>query len=427
MLAVRGPRGDGLPQAQIIATFERRLENHPDFELARVRCATSTASPRSASTTSFGHEPMLGNQAWDCAELLAQHTDPGYAEHGQLTVTYLTDAHRACAAQLARWMHESAASTRSRSTRSATSSASITAATARRQAPAHRLALRHRAQRRQVRRPARHLRADGLRARAAPRRPAPALRLRGRRLRRGGRPALQGDLPRLGRADRPVRSAPGSTSKTPTASRCARRCSTPACRPRRRRSPRCSATRRLPRLRRGAHRAGAGAQPSSDLPLGVVTSINGGVRFAGEVRRHGQPRRHHADGPRGATPRPRSPSSRLLPREARRASEPNLVGTDGHARGAERLDQRRARPLPASASTSAPPPTPVRDALRRRRARRAAGDLRAARRCSYTHRGNDARRRRAERARLAAALGARGRRRSACRCTACPAAPATTR
>src|SRR4051812_8705741 len=34
MLAVRGPRGTGLTKAQIIATFERRLENHPDFELA---------------------------------------------------------------------------------------------------------------------------------------------------------------------------------------------------------------------------------------------------------------------------------------------------------------------------------------------------------------------------------------------------------
>src|SRR5574337_338421 len=34
VLAVRGPRGTGLAKTQIIATFERRLENHPDFELA---------------------------------------------------------------------------------------------------------------------------------------------------------------------------------------------------------------------------------------------------------------------------------------------------------------------------------------------------------------------------------------------------------
>ncbi len=37
---------------------------------------------------------------------LAVHTDPGYAEKGQLTVTYLTDAHRACAAQIAAWMRD---------------------------------------------------------------------------------------------------------------------------------------------------------------------------------------------------------------------------------------------------------------------------------------------------------------------------------
>jgi len=44
---------------------------------------------------------------WDWAEALAAHSEPGYAERGELTVTYLTDAHRACAAQLAAWMRES--------------------------------------------------------------------------------------------------------------------------------------------------------------------------------------------------------------------------------------------------------------------------------------------------------------------------------
>ena len=42
---------------------------------------------------------------WDWQEALAQHSDPGYAEQGQLTVTYLTDAHRACAAQISTDMH----------------------------------------------------------------------------------------------------------------------------------------------------------------------------------------------------------------------------------------------------------------------------------------------------------------------------------
>ncbi len=104
-LAVRGPRGAGLHRHEIIKTFERRLANHPDFELAEcIRNIHRIAEIRLSDK--FGVEPTQGNQAWDCAELLARHTDPGYGERGELTVTYLTDAHRACAAQLKAWMLE---------------------------------------------------------------------------------------------------------------------------------------------------------------------------------------------------------------------------------------------------------------------------------------------------------------------------------
>jgi len=104
-LAVRGPRGAGLHRHEIIRTFERRVGNHPDFELAEcIRNIHRIAEIR--LNDKFGVEPVLGNQVWDCAELLAQHTDPGYAERGELTVTYLTDAHRACAAQLGSWMQD---------------------------------------------------------------------------------------------------------------------------------------------------------------------------------------------------------------------------------------------------------------------------------------------------------------------------------
>ena len=104
-LAVRGPRGLGLDRHAIIRTFERRLAGHPDFELAEcVRNIHRIAEIR--LNDKFGVSPTLGNQAWDCAELLSQHTDPGYAERGELTVTYLTDAHRACAAQIKSWMLE---------------------------------------------------------------------------------------------------------------------------------------------------------------------------------------------------------------------------------------------------------------------------------------------------------------------------------
>jgi N-carbamoyl-L-amino-acid hydrolase len=105
VLAVRGPRGTGLTRAQIISTFERRLENHPDFELAEcIRNIHRIAEIRLEDK--FGAPPDLGNQVWDWAERLSTNSDPGYAERGELTVTYLTDAHRACAQRISHWMRE---------------------------------------------------------------------------------------------------------------------------------------------------------------------------------------------------------------------------------------------------------------------------------------------------------------------------------
>jgi N-carbamoyl-L-amino-acid hydrolase len=103
ILAVRGPRGTGLTKSEIIATFERRLHNPVDFERAEcLRNIHRIAEIR--LNDKFGFEPTLGNAVWDWHEALAQHTDPGCAELGQLTVTYLTDAHRACAVQLQQQM-----------------------------------------------------------------------------------------------------------------------------------------------------------------------------------------------------------------------------------------------------------------------------------------------------------------------------------
>jgi N-carbamoyl-L-amino-acid hydrolase len=105
ILAVRGPRGAGLSKAEIIATFERRLGHPVDFE--RDECLRNIHRIAEIRLDDkFGYEPVLGNRVWDWAEKLAQHSDPGYAERGQLTVTYLTDAHRACAQRLAHWMRE---------------------------------------------------------------------------------------------------------------------------------------------------------------------------------------------------------------------------------------------------------------------------------------------------------------------------------
>lgn len=106
ILAVRGPRGTGLNKQQIIDTFARRLANHPEFERAEaLRNIHRIAEIR--LNEKFGAEPLLGNDVWDWHERLAQHSDAGYAERGQLTVTYLTDAHRACAQRISHWMRES--------------------------------------------------------------------------------------------------------------------------------------------------------------------------------------------------------------------------------------------------------------------------------------------------------------------------------
>jgi beta-ureidopropionase / N-carbamoyl-L-amino-acid hydrolase len=105
ILAVRGPRGDGLGKDEILATFARRLDNPADFELAEaLRNVHRIAEIRLDER--FGAEPALGNLVWDWAEQLAVHSDPGFAERGELTVTYLTDAHRACARRLVAWMRD---------------------------------------------------------------------------------------------------------------------------------------------------------------------------------------------------------------------------------------------------------------------------------------------------------------------------------
>ncbi|WP_353619163.1 M20/M25/M40 family metallo-hydrolase, partial [Paracidovorax cattleyae] len=94
-----------MPRQEIIETFARRLDSHPDAEFAEaLRNIHRIAEIR--LNDKFGVEPALGNDVWDWQEKLAQHSDPGFAEKGQLTVTYLTDAHRACAQRISHWMRD---------------------------------------------------------------------------------------------------------------------------------------------------------------------------------------------------------------------------------------------------------------------------------------------------------------------------------
>ena len=99
IVAVRGPRGVGMQKAEIIATLERRLHGHPDYELQEcLRNVHRIAEIR--LNDKFGASTERGHQVWDWQETLAQYSDPGFAELGQLTVTYLTEAHRACAQRI---------------------------------------------------------------------------------------------------------------------------------------------------------------------------------------------------------------------------------------------------------------------------------------------------------------------------------------
>lgn len=105
ILAVRGPRGAGLTRTQIVATLARRLQGHPDVELAEcLRQVDRIAELR--LNDRFASQPADGNRVWDWAEALAEYSDPPFRQAGQLTVTYLTAAHQACAQRLLGWLRE---------------------------------------------------------------------------------------------------------------------------------------------------------------------------------------------------------------------------------------------------------------------------------------------------------------------------------
>lgn len=103
IMATRGPRGAGLGRGEILAAFERRIESAVTAERAEaLRQVNRIAELR--LNDKFGQQPTLGNAIWDQHEALARFSDEGYAQTRQLTVTYMTPAHQACARQIADWM-----------------------------------------------------------------------------------------------------------------------------------------------------------------------------------------------------------------------------------------------------------------------------------------------------------------------------------
>ena len=101
IVAVRGPRGDALTRAEIIAALQRRLASHPELEFAEcLRQVHRIAEIRLAERLDAA--PLRGRAVLARADELAAFSESPDA----LTVTYLSPAHRDCARTLERWMRE---------------------------------------------------------------------------------------------------------------------------------------------------------------------------------------------------------------------------------------------------------------------------------------------------------------------------------
>lgn len=106
ILAVRGPRGTGLTRQQIIDTWERRLLDSPEAERQEcLRQIHRIAEMRLHER--FGVSTPAGDRVWDDCEALAAHSE---IDDG-LTVTFLSPAHRACAQALVAMMREAGCDT----------------------------------------------------------------------------------------------------------------------------------------------------------------------------------------------------------------------------------------------------------------------------------------------------------------------------
>ena len=92
ILAVRGPRGTGLSRQEIIQTWERRLLDSEASEREEcLRQIHRIAEMRLYER--FGMQTTDGDQVWDDCQRLAEHSETSDG----LTVTFLSPAHQACA------------------------------------------------------------------------------------------------------------------------------------------------------------------------------------------------------------------------------------------------------------------------------------------------------------------------------------------
>ena len=95
----RGPRGQGLPPQTMLNELSRRLHASTSVEFAE--CLRQIHRMAETRLNDKSHTyPVTGAEVWDWHEWLAQFSDPGFAEKGELSVSYLTHAHQACAQTL---------------------------------------------------------------------------------------------------------------------------------------------------------------------------------------------------------------------------------------------------------------------------------------------------------------------------------------
>lgn len=99
IIAVRGPRGLGLSPESILAELRRRMSHSPAAEFHECLRQIHRIAETRLNEKCQSH-PQLGGEVWDWHEWLAQFSDPGFAEQGQLSVSYLTTAHVLCAQTL---------------------------------------------------------------------------------------------------------------------------------------------------------------------------------------------------------------------------------------------------------------------------------------------------------------------------------------
>ncbi|WP_028312647.1 2-oxo-4-hydroxy-4-carboxy-5-ureidoimidazoline decarboxylase [Derxia gummosa] len=101
ILAVRGAHGRGLTPPQIIGEFESRLDQPADIELGECLRQIDRIAELRLNDLLDSH-PARGLAVLDLADELARHSD----SPDDLTVMWLTEAHRAAGRLVAQWMRD---------------------------------------------------------------------------------------------------------------------------------------------------------------------------------------------------------------------------------------------------------------------------------------------------------------------------------